>query len=56
MEPSTLPEATSMARFTAHTWTRLTTTVAMPIDALSMVCSRLPRHTFHSQRMMSRVV
>ena len=29
-----LPEATSMARFTAHTWARLTTTVAMPIDAL----------------------
>ena len=55
MEPGTVPAATSMACFTAHTCPRLTATSPSPITALSVACSLLACHALHSHPTMSAI-
>ena len=50
MLPSVTPDATSIAFFTAHTEKSDTATESIPMAALSVACSLLPRHASHSHR------
>ncbi len=53
--PLMVPEATSIACFTAVTWARLTTTPSSPTVALRIACNRLPLHALQSHRRIARV-